>query len=174
MNRGGARLFVALLVLTLGVAGALRSLDDALRTADAPNGIVSFELAGSAERAGRILASWNEDARVRAAFGLGLDFLFLVLYSTTIAWACLWAAKQLRGAGPLAALGVPLAWGQWCAALLDAVENVALWALLVGPVTAPWPRLAQVCAIPKFALVFAGLLYAAIGAGAVLVGRLRR
>jgi hypothetical protein len=174
MNRGGARLFVALLALTLGVAGALRSLDDALRTADAPNGIVSFELAGSVERAGRIVASWNEAAQLRAAFGLGLDFLFLLLYSTTIAWACLWAMERLRGVGALAALGLPLAWGQGCAAVLDAVENVALWLVLVGPVVDPWPRLAQVCAVPKFALVFAGLLYAAIGAGSVLVGRLRR
>ena len=61
-------------------------------------------------------------------------------------------------------LGLALAWGQWLAALLDALENVALLRMLRGPETHPWPRVARWSAIPKFALVAAGALYAAVGA----------
>ena len=167
-----ARVFVPLLLGTLAVGAVLRSVDEPLRTAAAPSGIVSFEFAASVEGARAILASWDGAARVHAAFSLGIDFLYLVLYSTTIALACLWAADGLAARRwPLAHAGTWFAWGQWVAALLDTVENTALWLLLVGPVLAPWPRIAAICAAPKFALVGVGLLYAAYGAVARLLRR---
>jgi hypothetical protein len=63
----------------------------------------------------------------------------------------------------LAAIGLPLAWLQWFAGLLDAVENIALLNVLDGPVEQPWPRLAQLCALAKFALILLGLLYMIYG-----------
>jgi hypothetical protein len=35
--------------------------------------VVSLQLAGSVEKAQQIIASWDETARLMAAFGLGLD-----------------------------------------------------------------------------------------------------
>jgi hypothetical protein len=79
-----------------------------------------------------MIEAWNETERIDAAFSLGLDFLYLCLYSTTIAFACLWAAGVFRARrGKLAAAGAWLAWWQWLAALLDAAENTAL--LCVAP-----------------------------------------
>jgi hypothetical protein len=157
--------FGMLLVATAAGAVTLSALDAPLRTEASPWGIVSFELAGSVERAGLMIESWDERARLYAAFSLGFDFLYLVLYSTTLAFACVWGARVFARRGwPLAGLGAGLAWGQWGAAGLDALENAALWRLLAGPVVAPWPEFARWCATPKFALVLAGLLYAATAA----------
>jgi hypothetical protein len=117
--------------------------------------IVQFEL-----NAEQVINSWNEAAKIRAAFSLGLDFLFLVIYSNTIALACIWAAKgfQIRQL-LLATVGILLAWGQWLAALLDGVENIALVTILFGSITSPWDQLAKWCAIFKFILVILGLIY---------------
>jgi hypothetical protein len=166
------RVFGMLLVATAASAAILSALDAPLRTEASPWGIVSFELAGGVERAGSMIESWDERARLYAAFGLGFDFLFLVLYSTTLAFACVWGARVfVRRGWPLAGLGAGLAWGQWGAAGLDALENAALWRLLVGPVAAPWPELACWCATLKFALVAAGLLYAAAAVAALAAPR---
>ncbi|MCL4529010.1 MAG: hypothetical protein M1282_06325, partial [Chloroflexi bacterium] len=67
------RIFIALLVWTLGLFAVFRVLDQPL----APNGIVSFELAGTLERVTTILSSWSTQAKLYAAFGLGLDYLFM-------------------------------------------------------------------------------------------------
>jgi len=159
------QIFLPLLVLTLLLMVAMNVIGEPLVTGAASNGIVSFELAGSVSKARQILDSWDEAARLHAAFSLGLDFLYLVAYSTTIGLACVLAAGVLRRRGwPLAGAGVPLAWGQWLAALLDVIENVALVSMLFGSVVEPWPQVARWCAIPKFVLILAGLLYALYGA----------
>jgi hypothetical protein len=99
-----------------------------------------------------------------AAFLQGLDFLFLAVYSTTLSLGCLWARRVIVERGwPLAFLGVPLAWGQWLAAACDAIENVALAALLFGGPASPWPQAAWACAAVKFALIFLGLVYVFYG-----------
>jgi len=135
--------------------------------------MVSFEMAGSVEKTQQIIVSWNETARLMAAFGLGLDYLFMVVYPLTIGLACIWATDILRfHHWPLAALGAWLAWGIFLAALMDAVENVALTFLLVGPVIAPWPQLAHWCATVKFCLIFIGLVYALYGLIVWIVGKL--
>ena len=63
----------------------------------------------------------------------------------------------------LAALGATLAWAQFGAAALDAVENYALIRLLLGDRSPRWPPLARWCALPKFAIVAAGLVYVLVG-----------
>jgi hypothetical protein len=57
-----------------------------------------------------------------------------------------------------------LAWGPWLAALLGAVENVALLRMLRGAVEKLWPQIARRCAVSKFALVITGLLHSALSA----------
>jgi hypothetical protein len=165
--------FLAVLAATLIVMGGLSALDGPLRTSAAPQGMVSLELAGDGARAARILDSWGERGRRAAALSLGLDCLFLVLYATANALACLWAGRVLAPRA-LARLATPLAWGQWVAGALDAVENVALAVVLVDGPAGPWPALARAAAAPKFALVAMGLLYAAAGAAIALAARVRR
>lgn len=151
-------LFLPLLALTILLTAVLSAIP-------LKPGIVEFELAGSTSKVREIVSSWGEAGQIRAAFNLGLDFLYLVIYSTTIGLACIWVTNAIQAYGlPLTSVGILLAWGQWLAALLDVVENIALAIILFGSVTAPWPQIAKCCAIPKFGLVILGLLYAGVGA----------
>lgn len=158
------QLFWVFLFITLILIALMNLVGGPLMTDTAPYGIVSYELAGSVPRVEAILASWSHNAQLYASFSLGLDYLFMVAYSTTIGLACLWAADVFRDRrGPLTSLGVPLVWGQWLAALLDAVENLALVILLFGLIASPWPELAKWCAIGKCGLIIAGIIYATLG-----------
>jgi hypothetical protein len=161
---GRRRVFWLLLAATLTLMVILNLVAAPLVTPEAPYGIVSYELAGSVDQAEQILGSWDMEARLRSAFSLGLDYLFMVAYALTIAWGCLWSAEKLLLNGwPFARLGVFLAAGQFLAALLDALENVALAVMLFSQVTAPWPQVANWSATIKFGLVFAGLVYTFFG-----------
>ncbi len=158
------RLFFPLLIATLLVMVIMNAAGAPLETEAAPLGIISFELAGSPEAAANILESWDEDRRVRAGFSLGFDYLFMALYSTTIALGCIWAGGVLNKRGwPLASAAAALAWGQWLAAVFDAVENLGLVEILFGGPGAPWAAVARGCAIAKFGLVFAGMAYTFYG-----------
>lgn len=154
------RLFVVLLMLTLAVMGGLQVFDAPLKTEAAPWGIVSLEFAGSLTGARQIIASWGPKGAVYAGLSLGLDFLFLFSYAGAIGLGCVLAARSLSThMKPFSFLGAPLAWGQLCAALLDATENIGLIQILMGAESEIWPKLAFWCAIPKFLIVAAGLLY---------------
>ncbi len=156
-------IFVLLFILTLIAMAVLNVVDGPLKTTVAPSGIVSFELAGDVLTAQTILDSWDAPARVYAGFSLGFDYLFMLLYSTTIAYACVWVVGGLRERRRFLGLaGLWLAWGQWLAALLDVVENVALWRILSQGATPPWPQVAWWCAAVKFTLVILGIAYAAL------------
>jgi hypothetical protein len=154
------RYFWPLLALTLILSVVMSIVGRLLLTRSAPSGIVSYELAGDVSLAQQMITSWDATARAYAAFGLGLDFLYLVLYSTTIGLACVWVADISRARHwPLAGLGAPLAWGLWLAALCDAIENIGLTVMLLSVVGEPWPLIARWCAIVKFSLIVIGLIY---------------
>src|ERR1700736_5087927 len=76
-------------LLLLGVLGALYG---PLTNETAPHGLLSLELARSQEAVGQMLASWNEDSRMRLAFSLGLNFLCLFALTNTLAVACVCVA----------------------------------------------------------------------------------
>jgi len=165
--------FWLFLVLTVIVMFGLNLTGAPMTTDAAPYGIVSYELAGGVSAAEKILASWDRIARERCAFSLGLDYLFMPVYAITISLGCAMASDALQHANwPLGKLGVPLGWLQFLAALLDAIENYALASMLFGGVADPWPQIAAWCAIPKFILIFFGIVYALFGASVVLVNRL--
>lgn len=147
--------FLALLVATVALSAILRVIGPST-----PN-IVDFELAGNVGRASSIINAWDIAAQLRASFGLGLDYLFMPVYSTTIALACLWGANVLSGR-KWRALGMLLAWGLWLAAVFDAIENSALILMLFGAVADPYPQMACICATCKFGLIILGLVYIVI------------
>ena len=161
--------FWAFLIGTLILFAVFRVLDVPLQTPVAPNGIVSFELAGTPVQAQAIIDSWHgptPDAISRAysfaVFGLGIDYLFMPLYATALALGILLAAG--RHQGWFSALGIWLGWGAYAAALFDAVENYALARmLLMNQVWSPYPEMAAFSATVKFGLLLLGLFYALAG-----------
>ncbi len=173
-------IFWTLFGLTIGLMIIMNTVAAPLTSASAPIGIISFEFAGSLDATALVINSWDESGRILAAFSIGIDFLFLILYSTTIGLACIWSGDVLgERFWSLAFLGIPLAWGQWFAALLDVIENIALMVVLLtfikaGHVHELIPRVAQICAGLKFGLVFLGLSYSFLGLALYIAGKITR
>jgi hypothetical protein len=153
-------LFFAFLILAVLISLIFQMLDVPMKTSAAPNGIVSFELAGTVQNSAAMVDSWDESARLNAAFGLGFDYLFMPAYAIAIALATLLAAG--RHQGWLRSLGAGAGWGVFAAAAFDAVENFALWQILSNGASNPWPGLAAACASVKFFFFIAGILYALV------------
>ncbi|MFN8411809.1 MAG: hypothetical protein U0Z26_05430 [Anaerolineales bacterium] len=154
-------LFFVFLAFTLIIFGVFRVLDQPLRTSSAPNGIVSFELARTTNASQAMVNSWDDNARLFAAFGLGMDYLFMPVYALALSFGLL-----LAGSGKakwLQVLTTWLGWGAILAALFDAVENYALWHILIGTVHSSFPQVAAICATIKFILLLLGLAGAILG-----------
>lgn len=135
---------------------------------------VQLQIAGTRAKAAALLARWGDDGRRRARLSIWIDFGFLVAYSTTLALACAAVAEASRTASEWrASLGLWLAWGQWAAGLLDAVENLAMLRMLDerngGDPGLLAPLVATVCAVLKYLLVSLGALYAIV-AGFIACG----
>ena len=160
-------LIIATAVIMLG----MQSIDSHLKTDAAPNGIVSLEFPGDISTAQAIIASWSGPAMFYAGLSMGLDFLFLVAYSITIAIGCLLIGSKLES--HWLTLGYWLTGAQILAAILDIIENLSLIGLLAGSTNATLPPLACWCAGPKFILVGSGLIYLICGLIAILYQRTR-
>jgi hypothetical protein len=156
------RVFYIFLVATILLMIVFRFvLDPPLQTEAAPQGIVSFELAGSQAKADEIILSWDVTAQLYAAFGLGFDFLFMPIYATAIALGVLLATG--RHPGRFASLGVWVGWGAFAAALFDAAENICLFNLLLGNSGENFAGMAAIYATVKFALILLGIGFAVLG-----------
>lgn len=152
------------LTLCISLLMVMQALDGPLKTQDAPHGIISYELAKTPSAAQRMLASWSREAKLHAALSLGIDYLFLFAYAFFIGLACIQLARSFSAGWPkLGMVGFMLAWGQLLAALCDAVENLALFRLLIGSTQGMWALTAWCCAVVKFTLVGMGWLYILCG-----------
>ena len=153
--------FFALLIWTLALFAIFQVLNAPLITSVAPAGIVSHQLAWTQEKAQSILSSWEGPTSLFAAFGLGLDFLFMPAYALTVALGSLLAAG--RHSGWLARLGLWVAYGIFIGAVFDTLENIGqAQQLLNGIVTTALVRFVGVCAFIKFTLLLVGILYGLI------------
>lgn len=158
-----------LVFLAIFVMLILTVVGTPLNTGSAPNGIISYELAGNPDKATAILNSWDGKARERAAFIQGFDFLFIPLYVAAITLACSMTASVLhQRSWPLVTLGVIIAWLVVLAGVLDIIENVSLLVMLFDAPANPWPQIAFWCALPKFVIVILGIMYTLYGAMAYL------
>lgn len=125
-----------------------------------PYGIVRYELAWSAERAMRMFSAWGETGREAARESLRYDVPYLLVYPFLFSSLTLLAAR--------AAPRVLVPWGTWLAvapfvaAVLDALEDLALWHALERFQQPPESLLhfAALAAGTKFLLLGASGLYA--------------
>ncbi len=168
------RLFWLLFGLTVLTIVGMQMTGSVLVNEAAPGGIVSFELAGTLAGSQSIIESWRGPTMTWAGINMGLDFLFLFLYATTIALGCLILADRMpEKFQSLKALGRWLALGILVAAGLDIIENIALILLLTGSGNEFLSPLARWMAIPKFGLVLLALLYIIGGVVSYLTNRIK-
>ena len=139
--------------------------------------IVDFELAGSVERTQEILATWRAEGVLDEAKTIQIfDLVYPLVYAAALAGGCIAAAGAWRRARRprLAATGIAMAWVAFAAAGFDYVENLGLGISLWGHPASPWPQLAFVAAVLKFAGIYSALLYALSGMIAALLARRRQ
>lgn len=72
------------LIATVILLAALVMINQTLKTESAHQGIVSYQLAGSAEQALAIVQSWGEEGLQWATLSLWVDFLFIPVYCLTL------------------------------------------------------------------------------------------
>lgn len=155
------KVLIILLLLIILIFSIFRFLDNPLRTKAAPSGIISYELAGSTEKTMQILTSWDTRAQLFAAFGLGFDFLFMVVYASALSLGCMMAS--VKHTGWFSSFGTWISWGTILAAVMDSIENIALWNLLIGKTGSYLPQVAAWCATIKFFFILLGILYGLAG-----------
>ena len=137
----------------------MRLFDAPLKNEVSPNGIVSFELAKDISVSKNILNSWNDKAKANAGLSLGVDFLFLLVYSSFIALLIyninnrLWKGKAFYKAGKIFIYLI------FIAALFDIIENIVLLKLLSGDLKQVWSSMAYYFASMKFILILICLFY---------------
>ena len=159
------RLFLPLLAATLLIVVVWLLTVSPMSNEKAPLSVSSFGMAGSLARAREMMASWDEKARLSGVFGIGFDFLQLVVYSTTVAMACAWVAQSFRETGRrwLSSTGYLLAWGQWLAVLCGTVQNAVMMSLLLGSGNEAWLQVSYWCTLLKLILLLLGPVYALFG-----------
>lgn len=166
-------LFWLFFALALAILSIFQALDASLKTRAAPAGILTFEFARNAQQAGQIISSWSLPARLNAAFGLGLDYLFMPVYALAFGLAILWAARQWQ-AETWQRLGIFLGWGVWLAAACDALENVGLFLALNGYGNNTTVAIVYTLVNIKFGLLLLGLVYALLGLAGLMINAWRR
>jgi len=165
-SRARRVVFLALLALTVVLLLALGRLYEPLSNGVATRGILSLELASTPERMSQVLRSWSQSSITGLAFSLGLNFLCLAALTNALALACVMGSATV---GKPARWGALLAWCQWLAAAVWAIQNslLARDALTLQP---EFTTMSAWLAVVKLACVAAGLLYAVI---ACVIGLVR-
>lgn len=151
-------------LLAVALLALINVLGLPLRTAAAPAGIVSLQLATGPEAAAAILDSWSAVPRARLLWAHGLDVLLPVAYALAIRAVAARAAASLapshrapRVAGPAALV----------AAVADQIENVAMGVTLLAAPSAASVGVTLVAATVKWgalAIALAAATAAAVAA----------
>lgn len=160
------RIFLPLLVATIIIFTAWVLMVSPMSNEVAPLSVSSFGMAGNLSNAREMIASWNEQARLSGAFGIGFDFFQLAIYSTTFALVCAWIAQMFRrlGLNGLSALGFLIAWGQWLAVLFGTIQNAVMMSLLLDfNVSETWVQISYWATLFKLILLVLGPVYAVFG-----------
>ncbi len=163
---------ITLLVLIVILITVMRYFDAPLKNNISTSGIISFELAKDIDQSKAILNSWDAVSKTSAGMSMGLDFLFLIVYSLFISLLIhklnvkLWKGSLIYNVGTLLILGVFLA------AFFDVIENIALIKLLLGDLQQKWSSIAYYFAIAKFILLAIGILFILINSVQLIIKKI--
>jgi uncharacterized membrane protein YhaH (DUF805 family) len=149
-------------LVSLALFVVLATIDGRLGE-DGATGIVPLELAGSTERAQEILTDWGPDRLDDARASLLVDYPYLIAYGVFLALACAAVADMNAPRPRLRAAGTPAAWAAVAAAVFDALEDAALLVVVESGPEQPWPRIAFVFAVLKFACAISATVYVLTG-----------
>ena len=140
-----------------------------LMTTAAPLGIVSYQIAFSAESAGAVLDSWDPPARDAVAHNLLWDFPYLVVYTWILSLLCRAAGAKSKPA--ISNAGSIVSRYAWFAAIFDAGENFALLYQLSYGANDAAALFAGSAASAKFGVIIIALTFLLVAGSALWMGR---
>ncbi len=155
-------------LVTLGLFVVLGIIDEDIKETGGP-GILPFEVEFTSENARETLAEWGEDGRDSAKLSLWLDYAFLVAYAAFFALAVVAVCDALGWRRWLFLATFPL-----IAAVADAIENANLLLAIGQDGDQPFPLLAGVFALVKFATLTPAQIFVLVGLAVVISRRVRR
>ena len=136
--------------------------------------IVSFELARYPADAQQITTQWaNAGLTGKAQQSIYFDFLFILLYTSGLAVACIFIAR-LTGHEILVRCGKFLTYLLVIAGICDVIENLSLLSTLRGTISDWHITLAYDMATTKFSLLMLALLFIAVCLVYWILGKLVR
>jgi hypothetical protein len=160
LSRTQIFLFVLVAWLLLGCSMA-RFLEPINAVPGACKAGISLQMADSEARVHDVLESWGDIGRLRVAYTIGLDALYIILYVALLTLGCRMAANGFTATGKmhLATLGLLLAWAGVAAGLFDCVENWGQMQFLTGHLSSRLPAIVRFCSWTKFILSGAAGVY---------------
>lgn len=154
------------IVVAVALFLVLMAFNQPLKTGSAPQGMVSFQLAGTADQSYAILRSWREGGLLWAQLSLWLDFLFMAAYLA----ALLQLTRHLTRDRPGIRERMVARWVRLLfviAGVSDVAENIVLLNNLSSP-TDSMSMTATLLALIKFTGLVLGV------AGLVIIRAARR
>ena len=147
------RQYYAIIVLTIIVLVVVKVVDIPIQN-KISSGIISFELAKTFDRSQALLQSWDTTSQMYVAFSLGFDYLFIVFYTLFFVITTQRLSQKL---------GL-IHWKKLlitmfiAAGIFDVFEDIFLFKILTGSMSANYPLYAYYFAVAKFGLIAIGLI----------------
>lgn len=156
----------------------MMSTGKSLKTPFTPLGILDLEFAFNSEKVHSILNTWSQaeageiDNIKVAVKNTWLDFIFLFFYSLFLFYSCKSIAESFTGF--LNKFGKLLAMAALNAGLLDIVENAGMLISLNGFTSDGIAMLTSICALVKWIMALAALMYVVLFGPLFLLKKINR
>ncbi|MDH5433951.1 MAG: hypothetical protein OEY19_08390 [Gammaproteobacteria bacterium] len=151
-----------LIMLFLILSIFMSFIDMHAKTEITPLGTISFEFIGSIENLELAMIAWGDIGRTSIALNLGIDFLYLIIYSAILALAF----YRLSNAPNVNNIRRYYLSGVWLAVvvgIIDILENLCLIQLLYQTKNEIWAIAAYNLAILKFTGIAVCLIMLVVG-----------
>lgn len=138
---------------------ALSAIDVFIKNEITPLGIVSFEFISSLPNVNAAMQLWGESGQAAVGFSLGLDYLYVLVYSALFIYCLRNTSEKLsQHNAAFAKIALVLTIVFPVAACCDAIENFSLLKLLLGSQNELWVFVAYYCAAIKFCIIAISLV----------------
>ena len=148
-----------LIVLIGLVAFVILTVLGGMINPSSPNGILDYEFALTSSRVLAIFNAWGTTGKQQVAFGIYMDFFYIIAYGALIFGCLLIAARKLEG--KFQTIGLYMTIMPVIAGVCDVIENVNLLLMITDNtfVTSASPLVAALCASIKFSIIIACILF---------------
>ena len=121
--------------------------------------ILDYEFAWTSSQVEVIFNAWGAVGKQQIAFGIYMDFLYIVAYGILIFGCLLIATRKLEGL--IQTIGLYMAITPIIAGICDVAENVNLLLMIADGsfIVSASPFVAALCATIKFTIIFACILF---------------